>query len=123
MNILVVDDELPITSSIKAVLKKSGHAVDSVCNGAEALTRLAELPNHYHILIVDHAMPKVLGLELMVHLPVNTFSGGIIVLSGFLTPELEAKYLALGADRIMQKPFDVHELRKAIEELGPLPAA
>ena len=119
LNILVVDDEVQITLSIKMALKKSGHTVDAVYNGAEALTRLTELPNHYQILIVDHHMPEIFGLEFLVRLPMNAFKGKIIVLSAYLTPDLEAKYRALGAERIMQKPFGVLELRKTIEELKP----
>jgi len=119
LNILVVDDEESICAAIKVVLKSAGHAVDVVHDGEEGLARLRELPNHYHIVITDHSMKKVSGLEFMVQLPVNTFKGKIIVLSAYLTPELKNKYRVLGADRIMEKPFDVVELRKYVAELAP----
>ena len=52
-------------------------------------------------------------------LPMNAFHGKIIVLSGYLTPELDAKYRALGVDRVIRKPFNADELRKdQIEESG-----
>jgi len=121
LNILVIDDEETVCAALKVVFKCVGHAVDAVYDGEQALSRLRELPHHYQILVMDHFMKKISGLEFMVNLPVNTFKGKIIVLSGYLTPELEAKYRALGADRIMRKPFDADELRKAIEELSPKP--
>lgn len=120
LNILAVDDEKSITASIRFVLKRQGHTVDAVSDGADALARLAELPGHYDILITDHAMCKVSGLELLTLLPVNTFKGKIVVLSGYLTLELEAKYRSLGAHRIIRKPFELDELRQAVEELRPL---
>ena len=68
-------------------------------------------------------MPKVSGLEFLVKLPLNTFKGKIIVLSAYLTPELEVALRSLGAEGIMPKHFDVNELRKAVEELRPLERA
>jgi len=121
LNILSVDDEKAVTTTIKVLLKQSGHSVDVLHDGQEALSRLTDRPDHYDILIVDHFMPKVLGLELLIQLPINVFKGRIIVLSAHLTQELEAQYLALGADKIMRKPFDVDELRHAVEVLGPRP--
>ena len=119
----MVDDEVRFAELIKVVLQNAGHQVDVVHDGADALAKLTAHPEHYHILITDHSMRKVSGLELLLDLPVNTFKGRIIVLSGYLTLELDAKYRALGADRIMKKPFDVDELRKTVEELRPQLAA
>ena len=113
---LVVDDEAAVGTSINIMLKKSGYAVDVVRDGGDALDRLRTSPGHYDILITDHLMCRVSGLEFLLQLPMNTFNGKVIVLSAFLTVELEAQYRSLGADRILRKPFDVDELRTTIEE-------
>jgi DNA-binding response OmpR family regulator len=47
-----------------------------------------------------------------------TFGGKIVVLSAHLSAENRAAYLALGVDMMIPKPFDVHELRAAIREIG-----
>jgi DNA-binding response OmpR family regulator len=117
LNILVVDDEAPVTTSIKVALSGAGHFVDVLHDAAEALMRLAEFPNHYHILITDHLMSKISGMQFLLQLPVNAFKGKIIVLSAYLTPQLEKDFQRLGAERIMRKPFDADELRTAVEEL------
>jgi two-component system chemotaxis response regulator CheY len=122
LNILAVDDEPQITDLIRVILQNAGHSVDVLHDGGEALARLTELPGHYHLLITDHVMRKVSGLEFLVQLPMNVFKGRIIVLTGNLTPELDAKYRALGVDRIMRKPFNADELRQTVEELRPAPA-
>src|SRR5438034_1247306 len=84
-NILVVDDEAAVGASINTLLKNSGCSVDVVRDGKDALSRLTDLPGHYDILITDHLMDKISGLEFLVQLPVNTFKGKIIVLSAYLT--------------------------------------
>jgi len=123
MNILVVDDDSANIVSIKVVLKSMGHTVEVLKDGADALTRLTEQPDHYHILITDHAMCNVSGQELLAQLKSTAFKGRIIVLSGYMTLELEAKYRELGADKIIRKPFDLDEMRNAVEELRSLPAS
>ena len=119
LNILVVDDEQPIAESIRAVLKDEGTRSMPSTMAKKPLVRLAAFPVHYHIMIMDHLMHNVSGLEFLVQLPMNVFKGKIIVLSGFLTPGLDAKYRALGVDRIMRKPFGADELRQAVEALRP----
>lgn len=118
LNILIVDDEQSSVISVAFVLRHSGHAVDTASDGKEALSRLKEKAPHYHILITDHAMPQVSGLELMGQLRATGFRGKTLVLSAFLTRELKESYQALGADCFISKPFDLADLRKAVDKLG-----
>lgn len=118
LNILVVDDEEASAISVAFVLRHGGHAVDTAGNGNEALIRLKEKALHYHILITDHAMPEVSGLQLMMQLRATGFRGKTVVLSAFLTRDLRESYQALGADCLISKPFDLADLRKAVENLG-----
>src|ERR1039458_5544270 len=100
LNILSVDDENSVTASVRLALKSMGHTVDVLHGGSEALAKLKESPDHYHILITDHLMPGVTGLDLLKQLKPTAFKGRIIVLSAHLTEDLEEKYQAIGADRI-----------------------
>jgi CheY-like chemotaxis protein len=119
LNILVVDDEASSTISVAYVLRHCGHAVDTVEDGGKALARLKENALHYHIVITDHAMLEVSGLELMMELRATGFRGKIMVLSANMTQELRDSYQAHGgADYFIAKPFDLAELRKTVEELG-----
>jgi len=118
MNILVVDDETSTIISVAFVLRHCGYTVDSVEDGEDALCRLKENLERYHILITDHAMMKVSGLQLVEQLRTTEFRGKIVVLSSHLTRDLRDSYEALGADRFISKPFDLIELRQTIEDLG-----
>jgi two-component system, chemotaxis family, chemotaxis protein CheY len=118
MNILVADDEKATIISVSFVLRHCGHTVDAVTDGGEALLRVKEDSDRYQILITDHTMMNVSGLELVAELRALDYRGKIVVLSGHLTQELTEAYRALGADRLIPKPFDLADLRKAVEDLG-----
>jgi DNA-binding response OmpR family regulator len=118
LNILVVDDEPSTVVSVAVVLKARGHVVDGVADGEDALIRLKNDLHRYQIIITDHSMEKVSGLELLTALRATAFRGKVMVLSAHLTYDLKLSYHSLGVDRLISKPFDLAELREAVEELG-----
>ena len=62
-NIVVLEDDASTRLLITSVLKKSGHAVTAVDNGAEGLlVVLAEQPD---LVISDVQMPKMTGFEVV----------------------------------------------------------
>lgn len=118
LNILVADDDTQLGAFVSYVLRKAGHRVEVVLDGDEALTAIEEKPTYYHMLVTDHNMPKLNGLELVTRLRQKAFPGRIVVLSGFLTDELEQAYGLLDVDCIIRKPFDIVIFRDAIKKLG-----
>ncbi|MGB8354555.1 MAG: response regulator, partial [Chthoniobacteraceae bacterium] len=95
-------------------------SIDILNSPTTALERLTQYPGRYHVLITDHLMPGMTGLDLIKKAKQIPFKGKIIVISAFLTAALETQYTAQGADKIMQKPFVLDELRLAVEELRPV---
>jgi DNA-binding response OmpR family regulator len=74
--ILVVDDEPDISRSTAQTLAGSGFQIDAAEDGAAAWDTLQL--NSYDLLITDHNMPKLTGVELVrklrsaqIKLPVN----------------------------------------------------
>jgi signal transduction histidine kinase/HPt (histidine-containing phosphotransfer) domain-containing protein/ActR/RegA family two-component response regulator len=59
--ILVVDDTLANLTVIKGLLKPTKVKVDLAESGYEALEKVCE--NRYHIIFMDHRMPKMDGIE------------------------------------------------------------
>ena len=114
MNILLADDETSTTEPVSFVLRRSGHDVDVVHDGEDALSALKKNPGRYQVVVTDHLMQKVSGLELVDQMRKINFNGKIVVLSAFLTGELEASYRKFGADKFISKPFDLAELRSAV---------
>jgi signal transduction histidine kinase len=59
--ILVVDDQLDTTESVKALLEHEGHRVRTASSGSEALDLLQK--TEVHLVIVDYLMPRMTGAE------------------------------------------------------------
>jgi CheY-like chemotaxis protein len=116
LHILVVDDEPSVTSSLLWALRPLGHAVEVVTDGEQALANLAADPT-IDLVITDHSMPRMSGLELVRRLSETGYHGKILVLSAHLSHQNRAAYDSLGVDAVMRKPFDVDALRKTIDEL------
>jgi DNA-binding response OmpR family regulator len=118
LNILLAEDERSVAFSILFALRADGHKIQIVRDGEEALAELTRKPGAFDLLITDHSMPRMKGVELVKRLRDAVFPGKIVVLSAHLSAENRAAYLALGVDMMIPKPFDVHLLRTAIREIG-----
>ncbi len=118
LRILTVEDETAVARLLALVLCGPNCKVTSAANGREALLRIAASSQPYDIVITDHQMPGITGLELVRQLRAQDFAGKIVVLSAFLNEENVRAYQALGVDLMLAKPFDMDELRQAIEILA-----
>jgi DNA-binding response OmpR family regulator len=118
LNILLAEDERSVAFSISFALKADGHKIEIVSDGEEALSELTRKPGAFDMLITDHSMPRMNGVELVKRLRDTAFRGKIVVLSAHFSAENRAAYLALGVDLMVPKPFDVHLLRAAIWQIG-----
>jgi DNA-binding response OmpR family regulator len=118
LNILLAEDERSVAFSISFAVKADGHSVEIVSDGEDALSELTRKPGWFDLLITDHSMPRMNGVELVKRLRDTAFRGKIVVLSAHLSAANVAAYAALGVDMMVPKPFDVHELRAAITRLG-----
>jgi len=123
LNILLAEDERSVAFSISFALKADGHTIEIVSDGEEALSELTRKPAAFDVLITDHSMPRMNGVELVKRLRETAFRGKIVVLSAHLSAENRAAYLDLRVDMMIPKPFDVHVLRAAIREIGSAGAA
>lgn len=126
LNILLAEDERAVAFSIAFALKCDGHKVQVVAEGEQALASVRVDPNAFDLLITDHSMPGMTGVELVQRLREQSYRGKVMVLSAYLSPENRAAYEALAVDAMVSKPFDVHELRATVTRLanriGPAPS-
>jgi CheY-like chemotaxis protein len=116
LHILLVDDEPSVSASILWALKPAGHITKVATDGEQALACLASDPV-IDLIITDHSMPKMSGLELVRRLRETGYNGKILVLSAHLSHRNRAAYDSLGVNAALPKPFDVDALRKTIDEL------
>ncbi len=115
-HVLCADDHEQIGELVKRLLERSGHVVECVSNGQQAWDRIAEDPRHFDVVVTDHQMPGVTGLELAGKLRASGYAGKIIIQSCRLTAAEENAFRALAVDCILCKPRDVLRLAEVVCE-------
>jgi DNA-binding response OmpR family regulator len=118
MKILVVEDEKSIAHMIAMVLGGPTSKVTRAANGWEALMKIGATAQPFDVVITDHRMPRVTGLQLVRRLRAQNFGGKILVLSAHLSDEDIRAYEELSVDMMMSKPFDFDELQQAMAVLN-----
>ena len=123
LRILTVEDEPAVTHMLALILGGPGAKITNACDGWMALMKIGAAAEPFDVIITDHRMPRMNGLDLVRRLRVRQFTGKIIVLSAYLTKENIQAYEELEVDMMLAKPFDVGELQLAMDLLTKKPSA
>ena len=118
LQILVVEDEKAIAHMIAMVLGGPASKVARARSGWEALIKIGAAARPFDVVITDHRMPRMTGLQLVRRLRAQNFGGKILVLSAHLADEDIRAYEELRVDMMMSKPFDFDELQQAMAVLN-----
>src|ERR1700704_6775022 len=117
LRILVVEDEKAVAHMIAMVLGGPASKVVTARNGWEALIKIGATSRPFDVVITDHRMPRMTGLQLVRRLRAQNFGGKILVLSAHLSDENIRAYEELSVNMMMTKPFDFDELQEAMAVL------
>jgi DNA-binding response OmpR family regulator len=118
VKILAVDDEPSITESMRFIFGRPDYEVTGVNDSDDALAKLTEESEGYDVVITDQKMPFRSGLDLVRELRRRNFSGKIMVLSAHLSPAVRGEYEQMDVHVMVDKPFNIHELRRALDSLA-----
>ncbi len=111
--ILCAEDHLQMSELVEKVLTRAGHHVVCVEDGQRAIERLAH--EAFDVLVTDHHMPNVSGLELVTQARQLGFTGKIVLHTSRLTPAEEEAYRALHVDAILMKPGGILKLPAIVQ--------
>ncbi len=115
-SILVVDDNHMNLLVVKNLLKDTKARITMCMSGEEALELMRS--NKYDIVLLDHMMPKMDGIETlkhMKHMPANmSEDAAIIALTANAVTGVREMYLAEGFDDYMSKPIDGKKLEEML---------
>ena len=106
--ILVVDDEPMIRKLNRDVLRQSGFHVDAVEDGAVAWDALQA--TRYDLVVTDHKMPRMTGIELLQKVHSSAMALPVIVASGTLTRDELNRHPGLQPAAVLLKPYTLDEL-------------
>ena len=97
------------------VLKLAGHRPSTASCPEEALNLLAKGAVTPDLVITNHNMPDMNGIAFVRCLKDRGFKGVIVVLTAYAGSKEEREYRKLGVSGMMEKPFNVAELRDWME--------
>ena len=120
ISVLVVDDS---AVSRKMVIRSFPPgwdvAITQAANGIEALAALGDKP--HAVVLLDLNMPMMDGYEFLEALGSSALVRPIvIVLSGDIQPQAQARVKALGARVFVKKPIGAQSILDALHECGLL---
>ena len=115
--ILAIDDNESNLKVLKMILEKEGYTVDTLSNGAVALSEIkATNPD---LLLLDVLMPDVDGFEICREVKSNDKlrRTPIIIISALNQLDDKLKGIELGADEFLTKPINKRELLTRVKNL------
>jgi len=115
MRILLVEDDMKISSFILKGLKEAGFAVDHAADGEDGLHLALHEP--YDAAIIDIMLPKLDGLSIIEELRRRKINTPLIILSAKRSVDDRVKGLQMGGDDYLTKPFSFSELLARVQAL------
>lgn len=112
--ILVADDAETITSLLMTALETSGYNVTVATNGVETYEK--GVSDDFDLVILDHLMPGLLGLEVIERWREEGIDTPVIMLSGVDDDHTVVASFDLGATDFVRKPFRLPELMARIRQ-------
>ncbi|HET7435314.1 MAG TPA: response regulator [Thermoanaerobaculia bacterium] len=106
MPVLIVDDDEPTQSLLRAVLRRCGHTSEIARDGREAIEKLQA--KQYVAVVLDMMMPEVNGRDVIAFLSEMETPVPVIICSA-AGPAALAGFDPRVVKAIVRKPFDVDE--------------
>jgi DNA-binding response OmpR family regulator len=112
--ILLVDDELAILLTLKAILEINGFEVETAASAKEAKGKLPQAA--YHMVITDMRMEtETAGYDVIREAKKQEYDPAVAILTAF--PLLGSDWKEEGADSMLVKPMNTNDLLRQIEAL------
>lgn len=112
--ILLVDDDLAILLTLKAVLEISDFEVETAASAREAKARLRN--NEYHMVITDLRMEsETAGQDVAAAARKAPNRPAVAILTAY--PPQNEEWVTDGADKLLVKPMNTQDLLRQIEAL------
>lgn len=112
--ILLADDQQSVREAISLLLSLDEHEVIEAANGAEALDLF--MRDHFDLVITDFEMPNMKGNELAARIKRVSPSQPILMITAYAERLGDSDN---PVDALLNKPFQLEDLRQAIARLLP----
>ena len=113
--ILILDDEPIVGKRLKPAFQKAGYEVETFTDSASALARVEE--KQFDIVITDLKMEGTDGMGFLARVKEIAPDTGVIVITGFATPESATESFRKGAYDFVAKPFKLSDITDIVRRL------
>jgi len=117
LRVLYADDMDELRQLMQHTLAAGGFQITCMPDGMDAWNEIQQHPSDYDVLITDHHMAQMNGLELVQHLRQSGFGGRIIVISSELSEATDHAYHELHVDALLKKPIKFAQLPALLRNL------
>jgi two-component system nitrogen regulation response regulator NtrX len=107
-NILIIDDEASICSSLKGILEDEGFLVKTADSGELGLELLKS--QNVDLVLLDIWLPKMSGIEVLKKIKAMEESPPVVMISGHGTIETAVTATKLGAHDFLEKPLSLEKV-------------
>jgi DNA-binding NtrC family response regulator len=113
--ILLVDDELAILLTLRAILEMNGFEVETAASAHEAEVKLTN-GTEFHMVITDMRMEtETAGYDVIRVAKQQPYSPAVAILTAY--PSLGSDWKSRGAESMLVKPMNANDLLRQIEAL------
>jgi two-component system chemotaxis response regulator CheY len=117
-SVLIVDDELFIVELYRDILHLRGYKVVGMAfDGEEAIRKYTNSPDKPDIIIMDHRMPVMNGVDATKEIVRMNPAQKVIFVSADVLVEKEAR--EAGAIEFLPKPFRMDDLIEKMDRISP----
>jgi CheY-like chemotaxis protein len=120
MRILIADDDQLSRSLVVQVLRRPGVDIVEADDGAQVVSLLASRAR-FDLVVTDYLMPWMNGLQLAATLRAHGNELPILLMTGAVSRDLEVRVAQLPRVAMLKKPFDIAQLRAAVDRLAAVP--
>ncbi|HEX9085824.1 MAG TPA: ATP-binding protein, partial [Gemmatimonadaceae bacterium] len=122
LRVLLAEDNAVNALLASVLLRKAGHHVTHVVNGRKALNALAA--NAFDLILMDVQMPEMDGMEATAEIRRSEGSTGrhiaIVAFTAHAMAADRKRFLDIGVDAYLTKPFSPEQLHAVIDSLRSL---
>lgn len=112
--VLIVDDQYGIRVLLNEVLDREGFTILQAPNGPIALELVKE--HKPDLILLDMKIPGMDGLEILRNIRKMEVDTKVIMMTAYGELDLIQEAMEMGALAHFTKPFDIDELRHAVQE-------
>src|SRR6476620_221586 len=112
--ILIVDDQFGIRILLNEVFQKEGYQTFQAANGIQALEIVTK--HDPDLVLLEMKIPGMDGIEILKRMKVLDPDIKVIIMTAYGELDMIQEAMNLGAITHFAKPFDIDDIRKAVEK-------